>query len=144
MAKNVVKKVKLQLHAGKATPAPPVGTALGPTGINMQQFCTEFNDKTRDRGDLIIPVVVSIYDDRTFTLEYKTPPASVLIIKMLGIEKGSGTPNKIKVGKLTWEQCKEIAEAKMPDLNANDVENGARIIAGTARNMGVDVTGMPA
>ena len=144
MAKKITKKVKLQLSAGKATPAPPVGTALGPTGINMQEFCMQFNDMTREKGTTIIPVIVTIYEDRSFSLQLKTPPASILILQKLGIEKGSGVPNKTKVGKLTWDQCKEIATEKMADLNANDVDNGARIIAGTARNMGVDVSGMPA
>ena len=139
MAKKVMKQVKLQISAGKANPAPPVGTALGPTGINLQQFCTQFNDMTRDKGGLIIPVIVTVFDDRSFTLELKTPPASVLIKKELGIESGSAQPNKNKVGTLTRAQLESIAKEKMVDLNAHDVEQAAKIIAGTARSMGVKV-----
>ncbi len=138
-AKKVKTIVKLQIPAGKANPAPPVGTALGPHGLNLQEFCTQFNARTKPMGDMIIPAEVTVYEDRTFTFITKTPPASNLITKALGIEKGSGVPNKNKVGMLTQAQLREIATTKMPDLNANDVEAGMRIIAGTARNMGVDV-----
>ncbi len=137
--KKVKTIVKLQIPAGKATPAPPVGTALGPHGLNLQDFCTQFNNKTKPMGDMIIPAEVTVYEDRTFTFITKTPPASNLITKALGIPKGSGVPNKNKVGSLSQAQLREIATTKMPDLNANDVEAAMRIIAGTARNMGVDV-----
>lgn len=137
--KKIAKLIKLQLAAGKANPAPPVGTALGPTGINIQDFCSQFNEKTRDKGNTIIPVVVTIYEDRSFTFILKTPPASVLIREKIKIEKGSKEPNKSKAGKLTQAQLREIAEMKMVDLNANDVEAAMNIIAGTARSMGVEV-----
>lgn len=129
----------MQIPAGKANPAPPVGTALGPTGINIQDFCKQFNDATKDKGNTIIPVVVSIYEDRSFDFILKTPPASVLIKQKLGIESGSKEPNKNKVGTLKWEQVLEIAREKMPDLNAFDEEQAGLIIAGTARSMGVNV-----
>lgn len=139
----VVKKigavVKLQLPAGKATPGPPVGSSLGPHGINIAAFTKEFNDKTADKVGLIIPVVITIYQDRTFSFILKTPPAAVLIKKALGIESGSGKPNKTKVGKLTKAQIKEIAELKMPDLNAGSLEAAMSMVAGTARSMGVTV-----
>ena len=139
----VVKKigavVKLQLPAGKATPGPPVGSSLGPHGINIAAFTKEFNDKTADKVGLIIPVVITIYQDRSFTFILKTPPAAVLIKKALGIESGSGKPNKQKVGKLTKQQVKEIAELKMPDLNAASLEAAMSMVAGTARSMGVTV-----
>ncbi len=131
--------VKLQIPAGSANPAPPVGTALGPHGIPLMEFCKQFNEATKDKTGFVIPVVITIYEDRSFTFITKTPPASNLILKELGIEKGSGIPNKTKVGKITRAQLKKIAELKMQDLNANDVEAAARIIAGTARNMGVEV-----
>ncbi len=137
--KKIAKLIKLQLAAGKANPAPPVGTALGPTGINIQDFCSQFNEKTREKGNTIIPVVVTIYEDRSFTFILKTPPASVLIREKLTIEKGSKEPNKSKAGKLTQQQLKEIAEQKMVDLNAHDVTAAMSIIAGTARSMGVEV-----
>lgn len=137
--KKVKTIVKLQIPAGKANPAPPVGTALGPHGLNLQDFCTQFNNKTKAMGDMIIPAEVTVYEDRTFSFITKTPPASNLITKALGIPKGSGVPNKNKVGSLSQAQLREIATTKMPDLNANDVEAAMRIIAGTARNMGVDV-----
>lgn len=137
--KKIKTIVKLQIPAGKANPAPPVGTALGPHGLNLQDFCTQFNARTKPMGDMIIPAEVTVYEDRTFSFITKTPPASNLITKALGIPKGSGVPNKQKVGKLTQAQLREIATTKMPDLNANDVEAGMRIIAGTARNMGVEV-----
>lgn len=139
----VVKKigavVKLQLPAGKATPGPPVGSSLGPHGINIAAFTKEFNDKTADKVGLIIPVVITIYQDRSFSFILKTPPAAVLIKKALGIESGSGKPNKQKVGKLTKAQVKEIAELKMPDLNAASLEAAMSMVAGTARSMGVTV-----
>lgn len=140
--KKVKTQVKLQIPAGKANPAPPVGTALGPHGLNLQEFCTQFNNKTKAMGDMVIPAVVTVYEDRTFSFITKTPPASNLITKALGIEKGSGVPNKNKVGKLTQAQLKEIANTKMPDLNCNDIDAAMRVIAGTARNMGVEVEGM--
>lgn len=139
MAKKLMKQVKLQIPAAKANPAPPVGTALGPTGINIQDFCKQFNDATKDKGNTIIPVVVSIYDDRSFDFILKTPPASILIKQKLGIESGSKEPNKTKVGTLTRTQVLEIAKEKMVDLNAFDEEQAALIIAGTARSMGVNV-----
>lgn len=142
-AKKVTKMVKIQLKAGKANPAPPVGTALGPTGINIQEFCMQFNDQTRDKGDTVIPVEISIYEDRTFSFILKTPPAAILILQKINIPKGSGVPNKTKVGTITWDQCKEIGTEKAPDLNAHDDEARALIIAGTARSMGVTVTGQP-
>lgn len=141
MAKKEVKAVvKLQLQAGQANPAPPVGTALGPHGVNMQEFCTQFNDKTRDmRGD-IIPVVITVYADRSFTFILKTPPAAELLKKAASIKSGSGAPNTKKVGTVTRSQIREIAEQKMPDLNANDIEAAMRIIEGTAKQMGLEVT----
>ena len=139
----VVKKigavVKLQLPAGKATPGPPVGSSLGPHGINIAAFTKEFNDKTADKVGLIIPVVITIYQDRSFSFILKTPPVPVLIKKALGIESGSGKPNKTKVGKLTKAQPEEIAELKMPDLNAGSIESAMSMVAGTARSMGVTV-----
>ncbi len=137
--KKIKAEVKLQLQAGKATPAPPVGTALGPHGINIGQFTKEFNEKTAPMGDLIIPAVVTIYEDRSFTFILKTPPASVLIRKAIGLEKGSANPLKNKVGKIKKSQITEIAERKMVDLNANDITAAEKIIAGTARSMGVEV-----
>ena len=141
MAKKVAAQVKLQIPAGKATPAPPVGTALGPQGVNIMEFCKAFNAKTsaKDQDGLIIPVVITIYADRTFTFITKPPPAAVLLREALGIDKGSGEPNRNKVGTVTREQVRAIAETKMPDLNANDVEAAMRQIAGTARSMGVEV-----
>jgi large subunit ribosomal protein L11 len=139
MAKEVLSLVKLQIPAGKANPAPPVGPALGPHGVNIMEFCKAFNDQTKDKGDTIIPVVMTVYSDRSFTFITKTPPASELIKKAAGIVKGSGEPNKELVGKLTKEQLKGIAETKMPDLNAADIDSAMRIIAGTARSMGVEV-----
>lgn len=139
MAKKVTKQIKLQLAAGKANPAPPVGTALGPTGINLMEFCKQFNAATQKDAGLIIPVVVTIYEDRSFSLVYKTPPTSVLIKKVLGLESGSKTPNKEKVGKLTQAQLADIAKQKMVDLNANDIEAAKKSVAGTARSMGVTI-----
>ncbi len=143
MAKKTVKAlVKLQVPAGKATPAPPVGPALGPHGVQAAQFCQQFNERTRKQEEgVLIPVVITIYTDKTFTFITKTPPAAVLIKKALGLEKGSGEPNKTKVGVLTRDKLRAIAEQKMPDLTAHDVEAAMRIIAGTARSMGVTVEG---
>lgn len=139
MAKKIKTVVKLQLPAGKATPAPPVGTALGPHGVNIADFTKQFNDKTGPMGDMIIPVEMTIFEDRTFTFILKTPPAANLIMKAIGIPKGSGNPLMNKVGKITRAQVKEIAEKKMPDLNVNTLEAAEKIIAGTARSMGVEV-----
>jgi large subunit ribosomal protein L11 len=139
MAKKIKTKVKLQLAAGKATAAPPVGTALGPHGLNIADFVKQFNERTGQMGDLIIPVEMTIYEDRSFEFILKTPPASNLIMKAIGIAKGSGNPLTTKVGKITAAQIREIAEKKMPDLNANSLEQAESIIRGTARSMGVDV-----
>ncbi len=139
MAKKITGYVKLQIPAGKATPAPPVGPALGQHGVNIMGFCKEFNEKTAKQAGYIIPVVITVYADRTFTFIMKTPPAPVLIKKAAGLEKGSGEPRSKKVGKITKAQVKEIAETKMPDLNAASVDAAARMIAGTARSMGVEV-----
>lgn len=138
--KPMVAQVKLQIVAGKATPAPPVGPALGPHGVNIMEFCKAFNAQTQALGDTIIPVVMTIYGDRSFTFITKTPPASELLKKAAGIIKGSSTPNKDKVGKVTRAQVKDIAQTKLPDLNAYSVDEAANIIAGTARSMGVEVT----
>ena len=139
MAKAIKTIIKIQLPAGKATPAPPVGTALGPHGLNIQQFCLQFNDATKDKAGSIIPAEITIYEDRTFTFKLKTPPASDLLKKASKAEKGSPSPLKQKVGNITNQQLREIAEVKMPDLNANDVEGAMKIIAGTARNMGITI-----
>ena len=139
MAKKVTGMIKLQLQAGKATPAPPVGPALGQHGVNIMGFCKEFNAKTANQAGYIIPVVITVYQDRSFSFILKTPPAAVLIKKEIGLESGSGVPNKTKVGKLTQYQLKKIAETKMPDLNAANVESAMRMIAGTARSMGVTI-----
>ncbi len=139
MAKKVSKVVKLQVAAGKATPAPPVGPALGQAGVNIMAFVKDFNDRTAKRAGLIIPVEITVFEDRTFTFICKTPPAAVLLKKAAGIEKASGEPNKNKVGKVTKAQVKEIAETKMPDLNANTVEAAMRLVEGTARSMGIEV-----
>ena len=139
MAKKVSSIVKIQIPAGKATPAPPIGSVLGPKGINIAGFVKEFNDKTASQAGMIIPCVITIYEDRTFTFVLKTPPAAVLIRKEAGIEKGSGKPNKDKVAKLTKSQVRKIAEIKMPDLNASSIESAISMVAGTARSMGVEV-----
>ena len=139
MAKKVKVVVKLQLEAGKATPGPPVGSSLGPHGINIAAFVKEFNDKTASQAGFIIPVVITIYEDRSFTFEMKTPPAAVLIKKAIGLDKGSAKPNKQKVGKITKEQIRKIAETKLPDLNADSIESAMSMIAGAARSMGVEV-----
>ncbi|MCX7820507.1 MAG: 50S ribosomal protein L11 [Brevinematales bacterium] len=137
--KKVKAVVKLQLPAGQANPAPPVGTALGPQGIQLMEFCKQFNEATKDKAGFVIPVIVTVYEDRSFTFITKTPPASNLIKKELGIEKGSSEPNKNKVGRIKKEQLKKIAELKMKDLNAKSIEAAMNIIAGTARNMGIEV-----
>ncbi|HEU0243132.1 MAG TPA: 50S ribosomal protein L11 [Candidatus Limnocylindrales bacterium] len=139
MAKKVTAMVKLQCPAGAANPAPPVGTALGPHGVNIMEFCKQFNARTQSQSGMVIPVVVTIYADRTFTFITKTPPAANLLIKEAGIEKGSGQPNRTKVGKVTRAQLKKIAELKMADLNAADLAGAINMIAGTARSMGLEV-----
>lgn len=142
MAKEVVKKIKLQLEAGKATPAPPVGTVLGPAGINLQEFCTKYNDATRDKMGDILPVEISIYDDRSFDFVIKTPPTSFLLKKYAKINKGSTKGSLETVATLTQAQIKEIAEIKLPDLNAYTVDEAIKIVTGTAKNMGIVVEGM--
>lgn len=139
MAKKVTGLVKLQIPAGKATPAPPVGPALGQQGVNIMQFCKEFNARTADQAGLIIPVVITVYQDRSFTFITKTPPAAVLLKKAAKIESGSGTPNKTKVARVTINQVREIAEQKMPDLNAGSIEAAISMVKGTARSMGIVV-----
>ncbi|MGC8594115.1 MAG: 50S ribosomal protein L11 [Candidatus Kryptoniota bacterium] len=141
MAKKVVGFVKLQIPAGQATPAPPVGPALGQKGINIMEFCKQFNARTQDKQGLIIPVVITVYSDKSFTFITKTPPAAVLLMKEAKIEKGSGEPNRIKVGKVTKEQVRKIAETKMQDLNTSDVESAMSMVEGTARSMGILVEG---
>ena len=138
-AKKVTKVVKLQVLAGKATPAPPVGPALGQAGVNIMEFVKQFNDRTAQQVGLVIPVVISVYEDRYFTFITKTPPAAVLLKKAAGLETASGEPNKKKVAKLPRAKAKEIAELKMPDLNASDIEAATRMIEGTARSMGIDI-----
>ena len=142
MAKNVVKKIKLQIPAGKATPAPPVGTVLGPAGINLQEFCTRYNDATREKMGDIVPVEISIYDDRTFDFVLKTPPTATLLLKAAGVEKGSKKGANEIVATISKEDIKKVAEIKMPDLNAYNLEEGIKIVAGTARNMGIAVKGL--
>ncbi|MCH8126010.1 MAG: 50S ribosomal protein L11 [Bacteroidetes bacterium] len=139
MAKKVIGLIKLQLPAGSATPSPPVGPALGQHGVNIMEFCKAFNSKTQDKQGLIIPAVITVYADRSFSFITKTPPAAVLLKKAAGLEKGSGEPNKEKVGNVTLDQVKEIAELKMPDLNANDIDAAVLMIKGTARSMGIVV-----
>lgn len=141
MAKKVIGQVKLQIPGGQATPAPPVGPALGQAGINIMDFCKAFNAKTQQDGGVIIPVVITVYSDRSYSFITKTPPAAVLLLKAAGLAKGSGEPNRNKVGKVTMAQVEEIAKTKMADLNAATVEAGARMIAGTARSMGITVEG---
>ncbi len=142
MAKNVVKKIKLQIQAGKATPAPPVGTVLGPAGINLQEFCTKYNEATREKMGDIVPVEISIYEDRTFDFVLKTPPTASLILKAAGIEKGSTKGANHIVATISKDEIRKIAEIKMPDLNAYDIESAIKIVAGTARNMGIAVKGL--
>ena len=141
MAKKIKTVIKLQIPAGKANPAPPVGPALGQHGLNIQEFCVKFNDATKDKMGDIIPAEITVFEDRTFSFVLKTPPASDLLRKAAGIQKGSGNPLKDKVGKITESQLKEIAEKKMPDINANDVSAAMKIIAGTARSMGIKIEG---
>ena len=139
MAKQIKAIIKLQCPAGKANPAPPVGPALGQHGVNIMEFCQQFNEKTREKGDTTIPVVITVYEDRSFSFIVKEPPAAVLIIKALKKDKGSDNSKKNKIGKLTQAQLEEIAKTKMEDLNANDIEAAKKIIAGTARSMGVEI-----
>ncbi|MDD2469735.1 MAG: 50S ribosomal protein L11 [Bacilli bacterium] len=139
MAKKVVKKIKLQIPAGRATPAPPVGTVLGPAGINLQEFCTRFNDETKDKMGDILPVEIYLYEDRSFDLKLKTPPAGFLLKKAAGITKGTSKSSKETVGSITKAQLREIAEVKAPDLNSYDIESAMKIIEGTAKNMGISI-----
>jgi large subunit ribosomal protein L11 len=139
VAKKVVAIVKLQCPAGAANPAPPVGPALGQHGVNIMEFCKAFNARTQDKAGLIIPALITVYADRSFTFELKTPPAAVLLKKAAKVEKGSGEPNRTKVGTVTRAQVREIAQLKLPDLNANDIDAATNIVAGTARSMGIDV-----
>ena len=139
MAQKVAGYIKLQIPAGKATPAPPVGPALGQHGVNIMSFTKEFNERTKNDVGMVIPVVITVYADRSFSFITKTPPAAVLLRKAAGLDKGSGVPNKTKVGKVTQDQLRTIAETKMPDLNAGSVESAMRMIAGTARSMGIEV-----
>lgn len=141
MAKKVVGQIKLQIPAGQANPSPPVGPALGQHGVNIMDFCKSFNAKTQDQAGMIIPVIITVYADRSFSFITKTPPAAVLLVKAAKIPKGSGVPNKEKVGKVTRAQVEEIAKLKMPDLNAYDVDAAMRIIEGTARSMGIEIEG---
>jgi len=141
MAKQVAVKIKLQAPGGQATPAPPIGPALGQHGVNIGQFVSQFNDRTKALNGTIVPVVITVYVDKSFTFEVKSPPAAVLLKQAANVAKGSGVPNKEKVGKVTAEQVRKIAEAKMKDLNAYDIENAERIIKGTARSMGIDIEG---
>ena len=141
MAKKVITQIKLQIPAGQANPAPPVGPALGQHQVNIMEFCKAFNAKTADQAGMIIPVVIDVYADRSFTFITKTPPAPILLKKAAGIDAGSGEPNREKAGQVTRDQCREIAETKMADLNATDIEAAANMIAGTARSMGIEVVG---
>ncbi|MFH1684658.1 MAG: 50S ribosomal protein L11 [Candidatus Margulisiibacteriota bacterium] len=137
--KEVISKIKLQIQAGKANPAPPIGPALGQHGVNIMEFCKQYNAATKDKGGFVIPVEISVYKDRSFSFEMKTPPAADMLRKAAGIEKGSGEPNKIKVGKVSKDKIREIAETKLPDLNASTIESAMKIIEGTARNMGLEI-----
>lgn len=139
MAKEIIKKIKLDIEAGKANPAPPVGTVLGPAGINLQEFCTKYNEATRDKMGDIAPVEITIYDDRSFDFVVKTPPTGFLLKKYAKVKKGSATGSKDVVGSITEAQLREIAETKLPDLNAYDVEAAMKIVAGTAKNMGIEI-----
>ncbi|OIO44004.1 MAG: 50S ribosomal protein L11 [Parcubacteria group bacterium CG1_02_36_42] len=141
MAKKVKAKIKLQIPAGQATPAPPVGPALAPHGLNLAEFCKKFNDLTKNQSGFTIPVDVTVFEDRTYQFRLKTPPASELLKKAAGIEKGSGTPDKAKVGKITREQLRKIAEQKLPDLNTENIEQAMKIIEAQAKNMGIDIEG---
>ena len=139
MAKKIAGYIKLQIPAGQANPAPPVGPALGQKGVNIMEFCKQFNARTKDQAGLIIPVVITVFSDKSFTFITKTPPAATLLVRAAKLQKGSGEPNRTKVGSVTSKQVREIAELKMPDLNANDVEAAMRMVAGTARSMGITV-----
>jgi large subunit ribosomal protein L11 len=139
VAKKIVANIKLQIPAGKANPSPPVGPALSPHGANIMEFCKAFNARTQDQGDTIIPVVITVYGDRSFSFITKTPPAAVLLRKAAGVEKGSGVPNREKVARLSMKQVKDIAQTKMADLNASDLESAVKTIMGTARSMGIEV-----
>ena len=139
--KKITGYIKLQIPGGQANPAPPVGPALGQKGVNIMEFCKQFNAKTQDKAGLIIPVVITVFSDKSFTFITKTPPASVLLLKAAKLEKGSGEPNRNKVGKVTKAQVREIAQLKLPDLNANDIEAAMKMVAGTARSMGIEVEG---
>ena len=141
MAKKIAGFIKLQIPAGQANPAPPVGPALGQKGVNIMEFCKAFNARTKDQAGLIIPVVITVYSDKSFTFITKTPPASILLLKAAKLEKGSAEPNRNKVGKVTMKQVREIAQMKMPDLNAHDIEHASSMVAGTARSMGITVEG---
>jgi large subunit ribosomal protein L11 len=141
MAKKITGMIKLQIPAGQATPAPPVGPALGQKGVNIMEFCKAFNARTQDKGGLLIPVVITVYQDKSFTFITKTPPASALLLRAAKLEKGSGEPHRVKVGTVSSQQVREIAELKMPDLNAADAESAMRMVAGTARSMGITVEG---
>jgi large subunit ribosomal protein L11 len=141
MAKKVINQIKLQIPAGQATPAPPVGPALGQAGVNIMDFCKAFNARTQQQAGIITPVVITVYADRSYSFITKTPPAAILLKRAAGIDKGSGEPNREKVGKVTDAQVEEIAKTKMPDLNAANMDAAKRIIAGTARSMGIEVTG---
>jgi large subunit ribosomal protein L11 len=140
MAKKVIGKIKLQISAGKANPAPPIGPALGQHGVNIMQFCKEYNAKTQDQAGTVVPVEISVYEDRSFSFVLKTPPAAVLLLKAAGIEKGSATPNKAKVGSVSRAKVKEIAKVKLPDLNATTLEAAESMIMGTAKNMGITIS----
>ena len=144
MAKKIDGYIKLQIKAGQASPAPPIGPALGQKGVNIMEFCKAFNAATQDKMGLVIPVVITVYADKSFSFITKSPPAAVLLKKAAKVEKGAGDPLRDKVGKVSWDQCREIAEQKMEDLNANTVDQAARMIAGTARSMGITVEGAPA
>jgi len=139
MAKKLVKKIKLQIQAGKANPAPPIGPALGGAGVNIMAFCKDFNAKTQAMGGVVVPVVIDVYDDKSFTFIMKQPPVSRTILSTLGLEKGSGVPNRDKVGKITMEQAEKIAKEKMQDMNARDLKAAVQIVLGTARSMGIDL-----
>ena len=141
MAKKVLSQIKLHIPAGKATPAPPVGPALGQHGVNIMDFCKAFNAKTSKDGGILTPVLITVYQDHSYTFITKTPPASVLLAKQAGVDKGSGVPNREKVGKVSRAQVEEIAKTKMPDLNANDLENAMRIVEGSARSIGIEIVG---
>jgi large subunit ribosomal protein L11 len=144
MAKKIDGYIKLQIKAGQASPAPPIGPALGQKGVNIMEFCKAFNAATQDKMGLVIPVVITVYGDKSFTFVTKSPPAAVLLMKAAGLDKGSADPLRVKVAKVSWDQCVEIAEQKFKDLNASSVESAARMIAGTARSMGLTVDGAPA